>query len=482
MRKLSIGMRLTLWYLAIFALAQLVFGAGMWLVLRHHLYDLVDDNLEREVDDLNNLLHAQKTNKTLAGLRHELTEEYALEHSGDYLQVYLADGEMIYQSPFLQAYPLHRWKPGTVTPAVVKPGHRRRPSYEDLRLGGKPLRFATQDIDIEGTVYIVQTGLITHDVLKTLSRFRLYLLMFAPMLLLVAAGGGYWLSRRALSPVDALVRTARSITGTTLSSRLEKLNTGDELQRLSDTLNEMLDRIELAFRRVTQFTADASHELRTPISLVRTEAELALRRSRGESEYKEALQHILLEAERTTSLIEELLALARADAGRETLNLHPVDVREILREVVEGWRRVAKISNLQFSDSIEARESLVLADEAALRRAIDILLDNAFKYTPSPGTVHLSLEQQNDKVVITVRDTGVGIAAEEQGKVFERFYRVDKARSRDMGGAGLGLSIAQWIVQQHAGKIEVESSLSKGSIFRVELPLTTVALQNPLPA
>src|SRR5260370_3140898 len=136
--------------------------------------------------------------------------------------------------------------------------------------------------------------------------------------------------------------------------------------------------IEPAFSGVTQFTADASHELRTAISLVRTEAELALRRSRSESEYKEALQHILLEAERTTSLIEELLALARADAGRETLNLHPVDVREILREVVEGWRRVAKISNLQFSDSIEARGYLGLADEAALRRAIDILLDNAF--------------------------------------------------------------------------------------------------------
>jgi signal transduction histidine kinase len=125
---------------------------------------------------------------------------------------------------------------------------------------------------------------------------------------------------------------------------------------------------------------------------------------------------------------------------------------------------------------------LVLADEAALRRAIDILLDNAFKYTPSPGTVHLSVEQQSDRVVITVRDTGVGIAAEEQSKIFERFYRVDKARSRDMGGAGLGLSIAQWIVQQHGGKIEVESGLGKGSIFRVELPLTTVALQNPLPA
>jgi heavy metal sensor kinase len=482
MRKLSIGLRLTLWYLTIFALAQLVFGAGMWLVLRHHLYDLVDDNLEREVDDLNNLLHAQKGDASLSVLRHELTEEFALEHSGDYLQVYLADGEVIYQSPFLQTYPLHHWKPGTVKPPVVRLGQRRRPSYEDLWLGGRPFRFAAQDIDVKGTVYIVQTGLVTNDVLKTLFRFRLYLLMFAPLLLLVAAGGGYWLSRRALSPVDALVRTALSITGTTLSSRLEKLSTGDELQRLSDTLNEMLDRIELAFRRVTQFTADASHELRTPISLVRTEAELALRRSRGEAEYKAALRHILLEAERTTSLIEELLALARADAGRETLNLHPVDVRETLREVAEGWRRVAHISNLQFSETIGPRESLVLADEAALRRAIDILLDNAFKYTPSPGTVHLSLEQKIDKVVITVRDTGVGIAAEEQSKVFERFYRVDKARSRDMGGAGLGLSIAQWIVQQHGGTINLESSLGKGSIFRVELPLTTLVLQSHLPA
>ena len=159
------------------------------------------------------------------------------------------------------------------------------------------------------------------DAVETLHLFRSYLLMFAPLLLLVAAGGGYWLSRRALSPVDALVRTAREISGTNLNSRLQKLETGDELQRLSDTLNEMLDRIESAFLRITQFTADASHELRTPVSLIRTEAELALRRSRGEAEYKESLRHILLEAERTTALIEQLLSLARADSGRETLHL-----------------------------------------------------------------------------------------------------------------------------------------------------------------
>src|SRR5947209_8860164 len=174
-------------------------------------------------------------------------------------------------------------------------------------------------------------GVPAVDLVVTLHLFRNYLLMFAPVLLLAAAGGGYWLSRRALSPVDALVRSARQVSGSNRNSRLQKLDTGDELQRLADTLNEMLDRIESAFLRITEFTADASHELRTPVSLIRTEAELALRRSRGEAEYKESLRHILLEAERTTGLIEKLLSLARADSGRETLRMQPVDLSKMLR-------------------------------------------------------------------------------------------------------------------------------------------------------
>ncbi len=263
---------------------------------------------------------------------------------------------------------------------------------------------------------------------------------------------------------------------------LQKLETGDELQRLSDTLNEMLDRIESAFQRITQFTADASHELRTPVSLIRTEAELALRRSRGEAEYKESLRHILLEAERTTVLIEQLLSMARADSGRETLNLQPVDLRHTLRSVVDGWQQVATIRNLQFSTTLDDQTSYVQGDETLLRRLADILLDNAFKYTSSPGEVHLSLEQKAANAVLTVRDSGVGIAEEDQTKIFERFYRVDKARSRAQGGTGLGLAIAQWIVTQHRGSIAVESRPGQGSTFRVELPLTTAPVQNPQPA
>jgi len=469
MKKLSIGLRLTLWYLAIFAVAQAVFGAGMWFILRNHVYDLVDDNLEGQVEDLKHFLQAQKKDISLAQLREEVTEEYDLERPGNYLQIYLGNGEWMYRSAFLREHSL----------APSEPNSIKRASLENRGFGKKTLRFITQKVEVKGVVCVVQAGMVIDDVVETLVLFRTYLLMFAPLVLVVAAGGGYWLSQRALAPVDTIVQTARAVSGTNLHSRLAKLNTGDELQRLSDTLNGMLDRIEQAFQRVSQFTADASHELRTPVALLRTEAELALRKSRGEAEYRDSLRHILLEAERTTALIEELLSLARADSGRETLNMRPVDLRETLRGSVADWQQVATLRNLRFQENIAASESLVLGDETALRRVVNIILDNAFKYTPSQGTVEISLTQQENQAVVMVRDSGVGIAAEEQSKIFERFYRVDKARSRDSGGAGLGLSIALWIVQQHRGSIEVESTPGQGSVFRVKLPLAASPVQSP---
>lgn len=473
MRRLSIGVRLTLWYLAIFALAQVLFGVGMWLILRHNLYDMVDDDLESQVDDLKNFLEAQKPDASVAKLREEVNESYGIEHSGDYLEVYVETGEPIYRSEFLQAH----------QSALLPPEQVARTSRKSRRIEGRPFRFIFTKLNqIHGHIYTVEMGVPAEDAAETLSQFRSYLLMFAPLLLLAAAGGGYWLSRRALSPVDALVQTARAVSGTNLNSRLQKLETGDELQRLSDTLNEMLDRIESAFLRITQFTADASHELRTPISLIRTEAELGLRRSRGEAEYKESLRHILLEAERTTALIEQLLSMARADSGRETVHLEPVDLRETLQSVVDGWQQVATIRNLQFSEHLAPREVFVTGDETLLRRLIDILLDNAFKYTTSPGSVQLRLETKGEGAVISVQDSGEGIAEEDQIKIFERFYRVDQARSRAQGGAGLGLAIAQWIVMQHRGSIGVESRPGQGATFRVELPLIAAPVRNPLPA
>ncbi len=462
MKRLSIGFRLTLWYLAIFAAAQLCFGVGMWLVLRHDLYSVADDALTAQIEDVTHFLKSQKKkNMTLPKLREEASEEYVLEHSGDFLQIYDGDGNSIYRAPALEQ---NGFVP--VVPVVAK-----SPSFQNVWLGGKPFRFVTQRIEVNGRFYTVLTGVPTDQIIATLSLFRRYLLMLAPLLLLAAASGGYWLSRKALSPVDAITRTARSIGGSNLGDRLEKLGTGDELQRLSDTLNEMLARIEGAFLRVTQFTADASHELRTPISLIRTEAEIALRKSRGNEEYREALRHVLLEAERTSTLVEELLTIARADSGRENLQLTLLDLRSTIGETAKEWRQLVESRNLQLTQAIPDCDLPVLADRMSLQRLLAILLDNAVKYTPSPGVVELRLERRDDKAVITVRDSGIGIAEQDQARIFERFYRADKARSRALGGAGIGLAIADWIVQQHRGSIAVQSSIGDGSSFIVSLPL-----------
>jgi len=404
-------------------------------------------------------------------LREEASEEYVLEHSGDFLQIYDEDGNWIFRAPSLEQ---SRFAPLTAAAA-------KAPSFQNSQLGSKSFRFITQRIEVNGRWYTVQTGVPTNQIIATLSRFRRYLLMLAPLLLLAAASGGYWLSRKALSPVDSITRTARSIGGNNLGDRLEKLATGDELQRLSDTLNDMLARIENAFHRVTQFTADASHELRTPISLIRTEAEIALRKSRGSEEYREALRHILLEAERTSSLVEELLSLARADSGRENLDLTLLDLRSVIGETANEWHQMVESRNLRFTQSIADCELPVLADRRAVQRLLAILLDNAVKYTPPPGVVELLVEARSETAVITVRDSGIGIAERDQNKIFERFYRVDKARSRELGGAGIGLAIADWIVQQHRGSIAVQSSIGNGSSFIVSLALQSKLAASDMP-
>lgn len=469
MTHLSIRLRLTLWYLAVFALGELIFGAGMWLILRHNVYDMVDDDVETQIQDLTLFLESQKPAASLSDLHQSVKEIYGSEHAGDYLFLYTEKGDVIYQSEKLKVHPFGQFRPEWIKGSAAW--------TQDI--DGHPIRFMVSELHVNGRMFIAQTGTMADDAIETLHLFQMYLFMFAPALLLLAGGVGYWMSRRALAPVDSLVSTARAIGGTNLGGRLQKLNTGDELQRLSDTLNEMLDRLESAFQRVTQFTADASHELRTPVSLIRTEAELALRRSRTESEYKEALEHILLEAERTTTLIEQLLSVARADSGRETLHIETVNLSENLRSVVESWKQVAAIRDLEFRANISDRDALVTGDETLLRRLVDILLDNAFKYTPSPGRVSLMLEHGDDTATIIVQDSGIGIPREEQTKIFERFYRVDRARSRAQGGIGLGLAIAQWIVSQHHGSIRVESCPGGGSVFRVEIPRLLAAEPKP---
>ena len=460
MTRLSIGVRLTLWYVVIFATAQVVFGGLMWVTLRHYLYEIVDDRLQDQAEDLQNFLLAQKEDASLAKMKEEVQEEYSGEHAGEYLELFDERGGLIFRSAGMEADELSKALPEATTKGV----------HVDRRLGEKPMRFRVSLIPAHGHMYQARIGMPIWEVRKTLAAFRQYLLMIAPLLLAVAAGVGYWLSRRALAPVDRLTQEARSIGAGSLGHRLEVPKTGDELQRLADTLNEMLERLETSFRRITEFTADASHELRTPVSLMRTEAEVALRRSRNPEEYRAALEHILGEAERTTRLLDQLLALARTDAGREFLEFGEVDLKRIALQAGEAWGGVVRSKELGFRCELPEAGVIARGDEAALRRVVDILLDNAMKYSKEGGTIALSVRAERGNAVLTVEDDGIGIPAEEQPKIFERFYRVDKARSRSQGGAGLGLAIAHWIVGQHRGTITVESAVGKGSKFEVTVP------------
>ena len=462
---LSIGLRLSLWYVLIFALAQCVFGTGMYVVLRHHLRTIVDDSLRDEMQDLRNVLLAQKPDLTVLRLSEEITEAYAHDHAGEFLQIFTADGEPIYVSPFLAKHPLAT--DSQDTRQDLTKNHMKNTVME-----GKRFRFLSSKIEAQGRAFLVQLGTPTGEIYETLDAFRRYLLLLAPLALLVAAFGGNWLSHRALTPVDTLTRTARTINVTNLSRRLETPATGDELQRLSETLNEMLARIESSVQRITEFTADASHELRTPVALIRAEAEVALGRDRTDEEYRFALQHVLSESERMTHMLEQLLALVRADSGSETLHMAELDVAALTREAVASWQKIAVSNGLRLTGTIPPQSFLITGDAASLRRVLDILLDNAVKYSTSPGDIAVVVDALPGRTVfLRVRDHGPGLPPEEHARIFERFYRVDKARSRQMGGAGLGLSIAQWIAHQHQGSITVASSPGQGAEFSLELPL-----------
>jgi signal transduction histidine kinase len=246
--------------------------------------------------------------------------------------------------------------------------------------------------------------------------------------------------------------------------------TKDELQRLSETWNDMLDRLETAFKRLTQFTADASHELRTPIALIHTTAELTLRRERSAETYREALEQVVVEAERTSRLIEDLLSLARADAGLPSLPMDRLELAPLVRDVCRQGSVLAEARHVELMADMPEGPVYVRGNDPALRRLFLVLLDNAIKYTPAGGSVAVSLAADPKGATVAVRDTGVGIEESALPHIFERFYRADPSRNRSEGGSGLGLSIAKWIVESHRAEIQAESEAGRGSVFRVRFP------------
>ena len=460
-RRLPIRVRLTLWYSLVFATALLSIGLGsLWMV--HRAIDELENNeLQQRVRSVRRFLESRPADETSPQLRDTITAAYNVSHGSKWLQIIDEHGEWLYRSPHVAAV-----YPDLVLPQNAAPSD----SYFNYTTESVPVRALIEPITVHGIHYTVQTGLSLSKTLAVLSNFRAQLFFLITLGLIASSLAGYFMSRKALTPIAAIADEAQRINDKNLSARLPSLETHDELSSLSNTLNQMLGRIEAGYKSVRSFTANAAHELRSPVALLRAETEVALALPRDATYYQATCEHILLNSVQMTRLIDQLLALARADAGVEVFKFEPINLPEVLEEVAEEWTERFADAQIDFSRNFSTIEFWIDADYVALKRLLNILLENAWRYTPHGQSVSLALHgpAQNGvhrAIEICVADTGIGIAPEDQKRIFERFCHIGRPIHGDFSGSGLGLALGQSIAERHNTTIELHSTIGEGSRF-----------------
>lgn len=337
------------------------------------------------------------------------------------------------------------------------------------------VRFHVRPVSVAGEITAVVAGVSTAGLVLRPQRLLLVILLVAPLGILASSALAYVLAGKTLQPVDSLVDEVEAISdGRSLHRRLAVPATTDELFRLATTLNAMLARLETSFLALRRFTADASHELKTPLTVLRSGIERAITHPKVNPEVMEVLEETLLEVKRMTELVDSLLTLARADEGRAPLHLERVELRDILAEVAETANILSEQSAVSISVVTPDRPVTLSIDRNRIRQLLMNLLTNAIKYTAAGGEVSVDAKRESGDVVIRVRDTGIGIAPGELPHVFDRFWRADPARSRSgqRSGSGLGLAICKWIAEAHGGSIHVQSKPGRGTTMTVVLPIS----------
>jgi heavy metal sensor kinase len=454
----SISLRLTMWFSSVFIVGLGLFGAIMWFDLKETLTSGRSRTLERRVERLADLL--SDTTADAPAVRRRKFQSFAEATGGGLIEVFRADGTRLFPSPTAaaQAFP---WR---------LPAAPDRDRFSEANLQGQAYRVLAHPYTAGGESLVLCVAAPLEGNRLVLSAFSSGLFWAIPVLLAISALGGYALSRKALNPVDEITAATRSISLSNLSERLPVPETGDELQRLSETCNQMLGRLDSAVSEIKRFTADASHELRNPVSFVRTTAELALRNGEIDANSRRAFEEIVAECGKANRLLGDMLTLARADAGTAQLGFEPVDLAKVAKGVQQKARLLAAERGhaLTLCCDEECR-ALVRGDYAALNRLLLILLDNAAKYTPAEGSIKITVGAADEKVTVRVEDNGIGISATDLPHIFERFYRADPSRSR-VEGTGLGLAIARWIATVHGATIQVESEENAGSVFTIVFP------------
>jgi heavy metal sensor kinase len=458
----SVRIRLTLWHAAILAAALITFALLVYSTAARGFYQRQDESL-------------QSTAETVASAYlEELEEEQSVAKANDvvlaqmvfpnrYVAITDSEGRIAAHAGNFPNPPL------VIAAESLREAQQRRVEFMDLN--GLRIAIAPLSPDGDKRLGFVVVAESLSAISDNLSSLRRNFYAGVPLILILASLGGYFLARKSLAPMTLMNEQTRSITAGNLSSRLDVAHPRDEVGRLATTINGLLARLDTAFQEQQRFIADSSHELRTPVTVIRTESEVVLERERDPKEYQASLALIRDEAERLSRIVEDLFVLARQQVASHGPMPQPVQLNSLVRDCARAAQVLATRKGLHFDFQDGGTEVSLNGDGELLKRLLLNLLDNAVKYTPEGGEIRLSLLARNGDARITVSDTGMGIPAEDQPRVFDRFYRVDKARSRAMGGAGLGLSIARLIVEAHAGTLSVESEPGSGSTFTVQLPL-----------
>src|SRR5438552_3449548 len=451
----SIRVRVTALYAIVLSLMLVVYATATFIAVRHEFFEQFDDQLHDDFEAAEGYLSATDDGRVAWSGESRHDPDNDQDRGSD---VWLASGQQVYRSGASASLP-----------PVALAATTAQARYESIVANGHRWRTLTGTSLVGGRSVVLRVSRAEARLRTQLWEILVVLVLGLPVVVVLAGVGGYVLARRALTPIDHLASEARRITAERLHERLSVPNQHDEIGRLAAVINDAFARLESSFAQLRRFTADASHELRTPLAVIRGIGEAGLGEKRTPAGYKEAMGSKLGEVDRLTHLVDTLLRLSHGDAGTVRLSREAIDLGQLTRDVVSSLGILAEERNQRLAVDVTDGVS-VNADRLVLREAITNVVDNAIKYSPPASTIDIRVRAGGNQALLTIADARPGIAAEHREQIFHRFLRLDEARSRDSGVAGLGLAIAKWAVEVNGGHIDVESGAHGGSVFRIVLP------------
>lgn len=470
---LTIRTKLTLWYTSLLALSLIASVVFLYIAVERAMIAAADARLNFLAETMARTIIKPHAALILPENFDILMEKFfGLKTSGNYIQIMDELGNIKSRSTTLAGFHL------PLSSKAIRNAKENKFTYETVDyIGRQPLRIITYPVTADNRLkYVIQIGTSIESVQSTLNDIIYIFYLIIPVVIILATIVGFILASRALLPVNEITMLARKIEAENLNERIATFGTGDEIDKLAETFNDMIARLETSFKSIKQFTSDASHELRTPLAILKGETEVALKSCSSMLGFRDVLKSNLEEVNRMSQIVNNLLIIAKTDMKIE-LEFEDVRLDEIIDEKFRQTRHIADEKGIAIK-LLKNEEIIIKGDPLQLRQLILNLIENAVKYTPEKGNVAISLEEYEGNALIKISDTGVGIANEDMPHIFDRFYRVDKGRARAEGGTGLGLSICKEIAASHGGRIEVKSEIGKGSMFMVYIPMKITQSSN----